>query len=111
MFKSKHLEISIGICFSKEIISTYFQNYVRNHTTMHLGRNKAIQVECPRLCTPEAIGPSYLKSCGAVKLGGVDCLWKHISDVSDEFFQVLTGLLQVCCIDDNLDKLENNKHM
>lgn len=78
---------------------------------MDLGRNKDSQVECPRLCTAEALGPSHLKGCGAVKLGGVDGLWKHISDVGDEFFQVLTGFLQVCCIDDNLDKLEHNKHM
>lgn len=41
----------------------------------------------------------------------MDCFWKHISDIGDEFFQVLAGFLQVCCIDNNLDKLENNKHM
>lgn len=52
-----------------------------------------------------------LKSCGAIEFGGMDCLWKHISDFGDEFFQVLTGFFQVCCIDNNLDKLENNKHM
>ena len=62
-----------------------------------------------QLCS--TVGPSYLKSCGAIELGGMDCLWKHISDIGDEFFQVLTGFLQVCCINNNLDKLENNKHM
>lgn len=32
------------------------------------------------------VGPSYLKSRGAIELGGMDCLWKHISDIGDEFF-------------------------
>lgn len=42
IFKSKNPEISIGICFSKEIISTYSQNHIMNHVTRHPGRNKAI---------------------------------------------------------------------
>lgn len=56
-------------------------------------------------------GLSHLKSRGAIQLGSVDCLWKDISDIGDKFLQVLTGFLQVCCIDNNLDKLENNKNM
>lgn len=50
---------------------------------------------------------SHLESCGTIEFGGVNRLWKNISDIGDEFLQVFTGLLQVCCVDDNLNKLEN----
>lgn len=62
------------------------------------------------LGTPSMLMCSHLESCGTIKLGGMDRLWKDISDIGDEFLQVFTGLLQVCCIDDNLDKLQNSKH-
>lgn len=75
-------------------------------------------VKWPRLCPwavlmtiPSMLMCSHLESCGTIELGGVDRLRKYISDIGDEFLQVFTGLLQVCCIDDNLDKLENSKHM
>ena len=48
-----------------------------------------------------------LTSHGAIQLGSMNCPWKHISDI-DKFFQVLTGFLQVCCIDNNLDKLSKS---
>lgn len=58
---------------------------------------------------PPCYAVSHLERCGAIEFGGVDCLWKDISDIGDEFFQILTGFLQVCCVDNNLDKLENKQ--
>lgn len=77
---------------------------------MQPGRNKDMLCRLAQTM-PACCRASHLKSRGAIQLAGMDCLWKHISDIGDEFFQELTGFLQVCCIDNNLDKLENSKHM
>lgn len=77
---------------------------------MQTERNKVILGKRAQTM-PACCRASHLKSRGAIQLAGMDCLWKHISNIGDEFFQVLTGFLQVCCIDNNLDKLENSKHM
>lgn len=46
-FQFKHSKISIGICFSKEFVSSYSQAHVMNHTTMQPGRNKTMLGRVP----------------------------------------------------------------
>jgi len=57
--------------------------------------------------TPQAAG-SYLEGWGSIEFGGINGVRRHVGYVGDEPFKVVTGLLQVSGVDDDLNQLRES---
>lgn len=55
-------------------------------------------------------GP-HLEGGGSEQLSCVDRFWEHVCNVGYEFLKEPAGSLQVCCVDDNLDQLQQQQEL